>query len=264
MMIFVSDSGFEYGVRQFCELSDSLNSVPEFLNIQIIAKIFFDKFVNILCTWLTCRQGRVANGAEELVQAMLGTGLQEGQVEHFCNICIQAGNLLISSPEESRNWFLRSFHTAQEWKMHSVIERTSSYLVNQAIQLDDFEAATEFIEYIQPCAEKHLIMLNLQLLGNISMSQDILAEFFSNKMTKRKFFSLIHVLKSQDRSKRKLEMMRRIVEFMSVDHFSGSDLEPSMVGFLLFLSQDESKDYCASYRLICRYISFVASMQEQR
>jgi len=200
-----------------------------------------------------------------LVQAILGTGLlQEGQVEHFCNICIQAGNLLISSPADSRNWYLRSFRTAEEWKMSSVMERTSSHLVNQAIQLDDFEAATEFIKYIQPCAEKHLIMLNLQLLGNISMNQDILAEFFSNKMTKRKFFSLIHVLKSQDGSRRKLEMMRRIVEFMSVDHFSGSDLEPSMVGYLLFLSQDESKDYCASYRLICRYISFVASMQEQR
>ena len=148
---------------------------------------------------------------------------------------------------------------AQEWNKMDLVGRISSALINQSIQMDDYQGAAEFVDYIQPCIENYLIMLNLQLLGHIDMTKNILSQFFSKKVTKKTFFSLIHVLKSHSNSDRRVVIKRRIVEFLSLDHFSGSDFEQSVVGFFLFLSQDENKDYCSSYRLLCRYIALVDS-----
>ena len=203
--------------------------------------------------------------AETLAARMEGTGLQEGQVQHFSNLCLQAGNSLVSTdPTASWNWFLRAFNTAKDWQVERFMVEASSGLLKLAMLAADYPNAAKFVQFVPSSPEKDLTLLILELQEPSPQTETILQQFFSRTLTSKRFFALLHILKSNPNCNGRLELLRQISREMKPGNFGREDYAKSVVGLLLFLSEDESQDYGSCYTLLHKFILHVSPLQQTR
>lgn len=205
------------------------------------------------------------SAAETLAAKIEGTGLQAGQVQHFSNICLQAGNSLISTdPTASWNWFLRAFNTSKNWKLERFIVDSSSGLLKLAMLTADYSNAAKFIHFVPSSPQKDLTRLILELQEPNPQPATILQQFFSREPSSKHVFALLHILKSNPNFNGRLELLRQLSGEMKPGSLGAEDYENCLIGLLLFLSEDGSQDYGSCYALLIKYVLHVSSLQPTR